>query len=1134
MKALLLALFPVFWLAAMPFLGASGTDQLIEKQSISPTLQFSRFGPEQGLPALQVTATGRDSKGFLWVATYSGLYRYDGYRFRRFSHDPDEKNSLSGNRLRSLTIDRKDRIWVGTESNGVSMYDPSENRFYRFGNDPENRADFLGGPTLIIRELADGSMALMVFGDGIARVMPDLQTMIKHRFDTNDASSLSSNHCLAADVDPAGVLWVGCLGGTVHRYDASNMSFDALTAVEQVVPNPVLSRVSVIRFLRDGGMWMGTDRGDLALLEPNSSSLRVLAPGKSPLNLKADFVIAITEDEQGDVWIGHRDQGIDIVNRAVTNSRQLEHNVSNPKSVSSNSIFGVTLDNEGLMWVATNGAGLNAVDLRNTNIDVYVGEPTAPGSFATNSNVWLLTELADGRLLLDSRGTQPGLFRFEEGRFVLDQELDLVPGDDSPFWLVSALQAKDGKLWLPTVGRGLFVYDLIEDTAKLLPGTEGWNLVTIFEDSQGRLWVSEFSRGLFLIDPVSHELTSFFKYIPSARDIGLGLVMRMLETPDKAIWLGSREGLFRYLPTDESLVRIVSEDSQSGRNRLQNARSVLLDRKGRLWLVGDQIAYTPEPHAENPRFIFPFDRTAVGAQAATAIVEDDRGRIWLSVPAGLLGFDPATNTSVLVEVPAGAPGEVPDGGAFSMREGLVAFSSPRKLTLIQPALFEQTHHIKAPEITRLMIGGREVLGRFAADQHGGASASRTIVVSPEDEDFTVEYASLTPISAQSYRYAHKLEGFNRDWIETDASRRTATYTNLAPGTYQLLMKAFDSNGRSNQLPSELTIKVLPAFYQTSWFRFLAVALLLAILFGAYRTRIAVMQANQQKLERQVKERTAKIESQRSELAERNAKIERTMSELKETQGKLIQSEKLAALGGVVAGVAHEVNTPIGLVVSGASQIEDEVGKISAKVDDNKITKSELQRFLSVSADLGRLTLKNAQRAAELIKSFKRISADQTSQQLAEIEIFEYLQDVVTSLKPLLTETGHQVLVEGDDEIAIRSNPGTLGQVVTNLVTNAVSHAFDDGEIGTITIAVKPEPSGVELTVRDNGCGIPVANRERVFEPFFTTKRGKGNTGLGLHIVHNMVVGALEGSIELQESADGGALFLMMIPDMKKN
>ncbi len=1096
-----------------------------QENSISPQLKFHHFGPEQGLLSQEIAGVARDSKGFVWVATYAGLFRYDGYRFKQFIHDSENLNSLSGNRLRSVVVDKKDRVWVGTESNGVTMYDPSDHTFRRYGNNPEDPADYFAGQTLFIEELADGSMVFMVFGDGMVRLMPDMETLRRHKHDALNPESLSSNLCLAADVDLEGSLWVACLGGDLQRYNAVKATFTSYEEVYGVDTDAPLDHVTVIQFERDGTLWMGTDGIGLIRKETSSPELLLIKPGAAPYQLTPGFVTKLMEDRNGDIWVGYRDRGIDVLEWQNQSSSRVQHVSGRASSLSSNNTFAVTQDDDGLIWVPTWGAGLNVVDPGNVGVSVYQSDPGAPGIFASNSNIRMLLELDDGRWLLSSRDKRPSIFYRDGDALILEKSLDLVPGDNQPFWVISAIQGSDRRIWLPTVGRGLYIYDLEQESARMVPGTEGWNLVSIFEDQAGTIWLSEFSRGVFTIDPHTLTLESAAIGISGVSPADLGPVLVMLENTDQTIWIGTRSGVFRLSPDRRQLSRVRSMSAEEGQDRMRSARAMTIDRKGRLWIAGEQISYTSEPFASEPEFVFPFDGTPYRSLASNTVLEDGTGRMWFSTAEGVLAFDPETRKTVFFGDNMNGPVNVPDRGGHVTESGELVYAGLRRLTILSPSIFDHRKTVKAPEVTRLVVGGREIFDWAASDLRDAAD----IELTPDDRDFTVEYASLTPIDAASYTYAHRLEGFDKEWTYTDSSRRSATYTNLPPGGYTLYINVFDRNGNSSTYPSEIRLEVLPAFYQTIWFQFLAIAVGFLALFALYQGRLAVLKASQRKLEEQVVERTEKIERQRSELAQRNVKIERTMSELKETQSKLIQSEKLAALGGLVAGVAHEVNTPIGLVVSGASQIESEVGKIRNKLAGEQITKPDLERFLELSHDLGRLTLNNAQKAADMIQSFKLVSADQTSQQITDIQLVPYLRDVMISVKPLLMEKGHVASVTGDEKIRLLINAGALSQVVTNLVTNAVTHAFGSGESGDIRIDAAQTSDATVVTVADNGKGISAINQEKIFEPFFTTRRGQGNTGLGLHIVHNLVVGALSGTVEYRRPEEGGSVFTITIP-----
>lgn len=1100
-------------------------------QTVKPEIRFRHYGNEQGLSSLILNDFDRDSRGFIWLAATGGLYRFDGYRFQHFTHNPTDENSLSGNRVRSVVVDSMDRVWAGTESNGVTMYDPATNSFRRFGNDPRDPESYFAGQSLVMHELPDGTISILVFGDGMVHISPDLQTVQRFRHDASDPTSLSGNNCLAQSVDLQGRLWVACLGGTLQRFDPANESFVAYSDIFGVETSALLGRITAITFDRKNDLWMGTDGVGLLRHRAGGEGLDHLVAGQEPYNLTQNLVTRLAQTPDGSLWIGYRDSGLDVLDIETMTARHIAHMPGRTSSLSSDNTFGLAAEDNGMVWVPTAGGGLNVTVPANQDVIIYESVGSGPGPFGGNANVWPLLELDDGRLLIDSRDRRTALFERDGDTLVLSQLLDLDPGDDRPFWIIGALQGADGRLWIPTIGRGLYVYDLQADQSSFVAGTEGWNIVSIFQDSRGTIWLSEFARGLLTIDPVTGEMTNAGEFISGVSVADLGPVLDIVETTGGRLWFGTRSGAFRLSPDRRTLTRMSSLAADVGQEQLRSARSMTIDGSGRLWIAGETISYTMAPDAEEPEFTFPLLNTVFEGASSNIVLEDPYGRLWFGTPDTLLAHDPETGVTRVFDESVEAPVNIPDTGGLRLKSGEMLFTGSRQLALVSPSLFDRSTPLPSPEVTRMVLGGVEVYGVSAMREGQPFTGNRTsrIVVTPDTRDFTVEYASLNPIAAHSFSYAHKLEGFDRDWIRTDATRRSATYTNLSPGTYTLQINVFDRSGRSAGVPSSVRIEVLPRFYETLWFQATVAFLAILGLWGIYRARLSVLQANQEKLERQVAERTAKIERQRSELSDRNAKIERTMAELKETQDMLVQSEKLAALGGLVSGVAHEVNTPIGLIVSGASQIDSEVTTIKGKLNDKTITKTDLERFLEIAGDLGRLTLSNAQKAANLIKSFKLVSADQASQQVADIELIDYLRDVLISLKPLLSEKGHTAIIESSDPIYVSMNAGALSQVITNLVSNAVTHGFAQKANGTIRIAARETQDQIVLTVQDDGCGIPEVDQRKVFDPFFTTKRGQGNTGLGLHIVHNLVVGALKGNVELVQPEDGGTKFIINLP-----
>ena len=259
--------------------------------------------------------------------------------------------------------------------------------------------------------------------------------------------------------------------------------------------------------------------------------------------------------------------------------------------------------------------------------------------------------------------------------------------------------------------------------------------------------------------------------------------------------------------------------------------------------------------------------------------------------------------------------------------------------------------------------------------------------------------------------------------------------------------------------------------------------------------------------------------------------ERAYAELKETQASLVQAEKMASLGLLVAGIAHEINTPVGIAYGCASHLASRTRDLVLALGNDALKKSELLAYAHAAVESTRLMSGNLSRAAELIRSFKHVAVDQASAELRRFDLKTYLDEVVTSLGPRLRATPHRVTISCPKDIAINGYPGAFSQVITNLVINALDHAFESKPAGTIAIKVDTAPDGgeVDLWFSDDGKGIPATVREKIFEPFFTTRRGSGGSGLGLHIVYNLVTQSLGGRIVVDSAEGRGTTFHIRFP-----
>lgn len=269
-----------------------------------------------------------------------------------------------------------------------------------------------------------------------------------------------------------------------------------------------------------------------------------------------------------------------------------------------------------------------------------------------------------------------------------------------------------------------------------------------------------------------------------------------------------------------------------------------------------------------------------------------------------------------------------------------------------------------------------------------------------------------------------------------------------------------------------------------------------------------------------------------DLENANQELKTSLDTLKRTRDQLVQSEKMAALGELVAGVAHEINTPVGVGVTAASFLDSKTREFSRLYESGELKRSEFENYMKTVQEVSNSILINMERAAELISSFKQVAVDQSSETKRLFNLKEYINEILLSLRPRYKKTSHTINVNCPDDIQINSYPGAFSQILNNLIMNSLLHGFKDMETGQMDIDIdRGETGGIKFLYRDNGCGMDTDQKEKVFDPFFTTMRGKGGTGLGMSILFNLVTQTLQGQVYLDSAPGQGVCFTISLPEL---
>ncbi len=1088
---------------------------------------FQHLGSEQGLPHPFVTALAEDGAGFIWMGTQSGLARWDGYRFRLYVPDPKDPGSLPAMYVETLHTDQRGQLWVGTNGGGLARYDSVQDRFVRM---PTRHAR-------IVALADDGAQGLWVgTWDGLdhLRAQGGAAGPGLHYVRAPDMAEQNqpAGHIRALLRDQTGRLWVGDAKGLWLR-DAQTGRFTALPLSEPIGAAPGIFRLTQSS---DGRIWVGTvGQGVFVLDATRLRAQAVQETGSSRPGLGEEPNSFIQEVAKGQIWIGTYGKGMVVVDSASLQTRRLRHDASIATSLADDSVWSVLRDRSGLIWVGSH-RGVSLHDPNQSAVLSIFGGHTS----ITEGNVTTVLPMPDNSIWL---GLQ------NRGINIVDPAANQIRAHQSPQHLgfVHAMTTPHhGSIYLGS-SRGLFRSDLAGGQMQHLkfPPLDPAMGVNALQLDGNLLWVGAHG-GLWRIDlrtDLRTDLRIDLSQAPAAGRIEAAQQLNKVSInvlqrgPDGALWIGTRHrGLFRLAPDASQLQAIPINPTGSTANTVV---SLLFDRKARLWIATQGGIYlVADPNAKGKLHV----KTIGLAEGlpngfANSLLEDEQGDIWSSTDPGLVRID---GTSLAVQSLLRAEGVgiawywVNSGAKTA--QGELLFGGISGLTVVRPKLFTPWRYAPPVVVTQAKVGGKDTYVNNRCV--GNVPVCNELIVEPDANSVAVEFSALDYSSPERNRYAYWLEGYDKSWIASDPSRRLAAYTNLPPGSYRLRLRGSNRNGEWSHTERVLPIRVLPAWYQTWWWRLAELMLALAAIYVLVQARTRYLRRRQLELESQVQQRTIELRQKQSELLEANrelhvtnAALNQSNDALSQAHGQLVQQEKMASLGGLVAGIAHEINTPLGttlVAISGAAHAWHVVQDANAA---GRLSKSMLISSAEEGIEYTELALRSATRAAELVAVFKTIAIRPDRDSVSDLDLAQYLPELATLLKKPLEEIGCKLEIEVSAGLTVRIEAEALTEALTRILVNVIDHAFVDGRVGSVCLAAGVGENGeVLITVRDDGVGIAAEHLPKVFDPFFSTKSGaQGHVGLGLHVAYNQVTQRLKGQIAITSRLSQGTSVMIRLP-----
>lgn len=802
-------------------------------------------------------ALAQDGQGLMWIGSQIGLTRWDGYRTRAYPADPQNPAALHDNFIQALHTDAQGRLWVGTVAGGLARYDAKQDAFV-------NIPGPLDGPTSphvwTIGAARDGGLWICTSA-GLDHL--DVKTDTRHRVPLGRTPGLAVRAMVET---PDGTLWVSTEEGLLRRAPGATVFVD--------VPLPAAAgeKPSVIELLYDtaGRLWIGTDANGAFVIEPNASEPRRLRETTAGQNLAQESIRTIVEVEPGEVWLGAGGGGgiIAVDTRGGWATRRLRNHPNVTSSLADDDVSAIYRDRGGVVWVATTMA-LNLHDTRVTGIHTFFGAATGERP-VTSPQVPSVMAAADGRAwvglgtgggvdILDPVAGRVGQLRADPAR----------PKSALPKARVLAMaEMPSGDVFIGT-RQGLYHAAAPGSAAERvvtrvdLPGratdTAVWSMVF----DAGLLWFGG-PDGLWAIEPAGDGVPVVRRH-ESAKRIGGPIVTSLLRGRGNTLWVGTSVGVTRVEVDSEVVEKLVSDTADPTALPGNHVGSMLLDDRDRLWVAsfsaGIQILERRDADGR-PRFRRIGARDGLPSDGVDALLAGPNGQVWASTDGGLVVIDPRTYAVRAFKEPNGAAlMSYWVGAGARTASGELLFGGQGGLTVVQPEQVPAVGTSSPLVVSEIRVGSKRLL---ASRFNSASPIDRPhIEVTADEPDLSVEFAALDFAWANVVRYSYRLVGYNRDWIETDASHRVAAYTNLPPGDYTLQLRSHGHDDRSAPTTLDLPVRVLPAWYQTIMFRFASalVALLLVGLLVQVRTR--VLQRRQRELQTQVALRTAELqESQR--------------------------------------------------------------------------------------------------------------------------------------------------------------------------------------------------------------------------------------------------------------------------------
>ena len=802
-------------------------------------IKFERLSSEivkqdKGLSQNSVQAIVQDNDGYLWIGTWDGLNRYDGYNFYILKPDYFNPNSgLSSSSIRALYIDKQGFLWVGTES-GLNRYNTKTRKFLQFRHNDKNQNSISSDYINAITEDRYGNIWVGT-NDGLNRINIKSKKIKRYYLNPTNANSLSNNYINSLAFSKDNSLWIATQKG-LNKLNIENDIFSIFYFNKNDLKSITSDLINCVYFDKNNNLWIGTENG-LCLYNPfKNNFIQFKNQKNNSASLSFNNVKSLMMDKKGLLYIGTNGGGLNILNTENYNFTTYKYSSADKSSLSNDYINCIIEDKSGNIWLGTSWEGLNKINRQTKKFRHYFHNSNTTNSL-NNNLVWSIVSDKKGNIwIATNEGVNILNKKTQKFSYITHKDGDLNSLSCNKVRMIVIDHLRENIVWFATLEGGVDKYNTKTGEFKhyrydplKINGLSTDRIVSMYEDKYGLIWIGTEFGGLNILNPETEKITIHRHNPDNPYSISSDIIYPFYEDRNGIMWIGTYKGLNRYDRQSKRFYRYYHDPANESSMSSDMIFSIYQDKKGLYWLAtmgGGINKFNPITGQAK----YYTEVNGLPNDVVYSTIEDKYGNFWLSTNFGISKFNPNDESFINYDVKDGIQShEFNFGAALIDEDGELFFGGMNGFNAFYPDEIEVNKYIPQIVITSFSLFNVEVPITIRNQD--------TLRLNYNENFFTFEFSSLDFSNPSKNKYAFILENFDKSWTFTNSNKRYADYTGVKPGRYVFKVRGSNNDGIWNNNGITIFIEIKPPWYDTIIFKFFIFVVISTLVWLVFYLRI---------------------------------------------------------------------------------------------------------------------------------------------------------------------------------------------------------------------------------------------------------------------------------------------------------